>query len=60
MDSDSHPIRNKEMQIINADKLITINDNVWVGARSIILKGSFLAENSVVGAGSIIDMVFII
>jgi acetyltransferase-like isoleucine patch superfamily enzyme len=59
MDSDSHIIRNKDNQIINPDKDILICNNVWVGARSIILKGTYLPENSVVGAGTITNKRFI-
>lgn len=33
---------------------IIIENNVWVGANSVILRGSYIGENSVVGAGSII------
>jgi acetyltransferase-like isoleucine patch superfamily enzyme len=55
MDTDSHPICNQEMELINADRPIVVKDNVWVGARTIILKGTCLPENSVVGAGSLIN-----
>ena len=33
---------------------ITIKDNVFIGSRSIILKGAFISENSIVGAGSVV------
>jgi acetyltransferase-like isoleucine patch superfamily enzyme len=58
MDTDSHAIYDKEMRVINPDKPIIIMDNVWVGARTIILKGAYLPENSVVGAGSLINKKF--
>lgn len=33
---------------------IIIEDNVWIGANSIILRGSHIGSNSVIGAGSVI------
>jgi acetyltransferase-like isoleucine patch superfamily enzyme len=33
---------------------ITIEDDVFVGARSIVLKGSVIGEGSVIGAGSVV------
>ena len=53
MDSDTHDII-KDDQIINPDKEIIFHDKVWVGCRCIILKGSIIPSNSVIGAGTII------
>lgn len=33
---------------------VTINDNVFIGAHSIILKGVTIGKNSIVGAGSVV------
>jgi acetyltransferase-like isoleucine patch superfamily enzyme len=33
---------------------IVIEDNVWVGSSSIILKGSYIGKNSVIAAGSVV------
>lgn len=33
---------------------VVIEDNVFIGARSIILKGVTIGENSIVGAGSVV------
>lgn len=33
---------------------VTIGDNVWIGANSIILRGTTIGDNCVVGAGSVI------
>jgi len=33
---------------------ITIEDNVWIGAKSIILKGVTIGKNSIVAAGSVV------
>ncbi|RZL46776.1 MAG: acyltransferase [Pedobacter sp.] len=35
-------------------KLITINDNVWIGANSTITAGVTIGKHSVVGAGSVV------
>jgi acetyltransferase-like isoleucine patch superfamily enzyme len=52
---DSHPIIDLDTNtIINRGKDVIIEDHVWVGTRSQILKGSILKENSVIGAGSIV------
>lgn len=58
MDTDSHPVRNKENCIINNDKPIIIAKNVWIGARSIILKGTRISENSIIAAGSLLNKQF--
>ena len=34
---------------------IVLADNVWVGARAILLTGARIGENAVVGAGSVVD-----
>ena len=33
---------------------IVIGDNVWIGANTVILKGSMIGDNCVIGAGSIV------
>jgi len=33
---------------------ITINDNVWIGSHSVVLKGVSIGKNSIVGAGSVV------
>jgi acetyltransferase-like isoleucine patch superfamily enzyme len=35
-------------------KEIVINDNVWLGAGTTVLKGVEIGENSVIGAGSVV------
>ena len=35
-------------------KPVVIGDNVWIGANSIILRGTIIGDNCVIGAGSIV------
>lgn len=34
---------------------IEIQDNVWIGARAVILGGARIGEGSIVGAASVVD-----
>ncbi|GGG42517.1 transferase [Croceivirga lutea] len=57
-DTDFHSLDPEIRKISSKDipmtKMITIEDNVFIGAHSIILKGTFIGENSIVGAGSVV------
>lgn len=57
MDTDFHPVnsfnRRHDKDNISTEK-IEINDNVFIGYNSIILKGVTIGKNSVVAAGSIV------
>lgn len=53
--SDSHPIFEKTtLKRINPAKSITVGDSNWFGARTTILKGVSVADNCVIGVGSIL------
>lgn len=52
MDTDEHPIYNREHKQINLDKPIRIGDHVWVGCKSVLLKGTEIPDNTVVAAGT--------
>ena len=39
---------------ITISKRVTINDNVWLGARSIILPGTTIGEGAIVQAGAVV------
>jgi acetyltransferase-like isoleucine patch superfamily enzyme len=40
---------------VSSDRDIVIGENVWIGARSIILGGARLGEGAIVGAFSVVD-----
>jgi acetyltransferase-like isoleucine patch superfamily enzyme len=57
LDNDSHnpsidPERRRKDKI--SDSPVTIGNNVWVGRRSIILKGVKIGDNSIIAAGSVV------
>ena len=58
MNTDFHKIFSvedeKQINQINRDRPIEIGDNVWIGCRTTILKGSKLPSESIVAAGSVI------
>ncbi len=52
MDSDLHPVDANDQPIESSP--VIIEDDVWIGCRSIILKGVKIGRRSVVAAGSIV------
>lgn len=58
MDSDQHRIYNHNNEYINEDKEIKIGNNVWIGAKSLILKGSSIEDGSIIGANTTITKSF--
>ena len=54
MDSDTHPIVDKEGRVINQNKTVSIGDKVWIGCRSMVLKGSNIPANCVIAAGTVV------
>ena len=58
-DTDSHPLhwkeRLEERNGLTRRAPITIEDNAFIGARSIILKGVTIGKGAVVGAGSVVS-----
>ena len=49
MDTDQHTVDGSNMP-----KPIRIEDRVWLGARTIVLKGISIGHDSVIGAGAIV------
>lgn len=58
-DTDSHPLhwkdRLEERNELTRQAPITIEDDAFIGARSIILKGVTIGKGAVVGAGSVVS-----
>ena len=53
-DSDYHDILNEFGEKINPDKPVILEDNVWIGARTMVLKGSHVKEGAIVSANSMV------
>lgn len=54
--SDSHPILDAGSgERINPDRSVHIWEHVWVGARSVVLKGVRIGEQSVIATGAIVS-----
>lgn len=57
MDTDAHPIdylKRRSSSFGTKSAPIVIEDDVWIGAHSIILKGVRIGARSVIGAGSVV------
>ena len=57
MDTDFHKICDMENNILNHSRPINIGNHVWIGCRSLILKGSLIPDNCVIGANTLISKV---
>ncbi len=53
-DSDYHKIFNQEGEVINPKREVIIEDNCWLGARSMVLKGSHIREGAIISANSMV------
>lgn len=58
MDTDFHAIRDFEGMHLNVNKEVIFGDNVWIGCRATILKGSIIPSHSVIGANSVVSSKF--
>lgn len=63
VDTDFHPVhainrRHEPLPEPKASHAVNIGDNVFVGANSIILKGTTVGDNCVIGAGAVVSGVF--
>ena len=54
MDTDHHHIYNFNHKKINENREIVIGDNVWIGCRNMILKGTKIGNNIIIGSNSTI------
>jgi len=53
--TDSHSIEDLEGNRINQAKDIQIGNHVWIGQKTLVLKGSSVADNCIVGAYSLVN-----
>ena len=58
--SDSHSIFDESGNRINTPKNVKIGHHVWCGQRVFILKGSVVGNDSVIGAGSLVNKAYAI
>lgn len=54
MDSDTHNILDEDGKVINHPSPVYVGNRVWIGARSTILKGSSIPDDTVIGACSLV------
>lgn len=54
MDSDTHTILDEQGNRMNPDKAIVFADKVWIGNGCMILKGTHISDNCVIGARSVV------
>ncbi|MCJ7483447.1 MAG: acyltransferase [Thermodesulfovibrionales bacterium] len=55
MDTDGHPVYNKDGHLLNPNGEIVIDDDVWVGYRCLILKNAHVAHGSIIASGSVLN-----
>jgi acetyltransferase-like isoleucine patch superfamily enzyme len=55
MDTDFHKIKSDKGELLNSESSIIIGENVWIGCRTTILKGTKISNGCVVGANSLIN-----
>jgi len=53
--TDSHAIEDLTGMRINPAKDIQIGNHVWIGQKTLVLKGSGIADNCIVGACSLVN-----
>ena len=58
MDTDEHPLYNKENERINPDKAIVVGNHVWIGCKCVLLKGAEVPDNTVLAAGTLLKSAF--
>ena len=58
MDTDEHPLYDKEHKRINPDKPIIVGNHVWIGCKCVLLKGAEVPDNTVLAAGTLLTSAF--
>ena len=58
MDTDEHPLYDKDNERINPDKPIVVGNHVWIGCKCILLKGAEVPNDTVLAAGTLLKSAF--
>ena len=58
MDTDEHPLYNKDNERINPDKAIVVGSHVWIGCKCVLLKGAEVPNDTVLAAGTLLKSAF--
>ena len=58
MDTDEHPLYNKDNERINPDKPIVVGNHVWIGCKCVLLKGAEVPNDTVLAAGTLLKSAF--
>lgn len=58
MDTDEHPLYDKEGNRLNPNRPIVVGDHVWIGCKCVLLKGAEVPDNTVVAAGTLLKSAF--
>lgn len=59
IDSNGHPVHSTDRTARrDTPRPVAIGDNVWIGLNAVILKGTTIGANCVVGAGSVVQGTF--
>mgnify|MGYP002855562715 FL=1 len=58
MDTDEHPLFDKDNERINPDKPIVVGNHVWIGCKCILLKGAEVPNDTVLAAGTLLKSAF--
>lgn len=54
IDTDSHKIYSDRGKYFNIDKPIKIGNDVWIGCRCTIMKGTIIGNNTVIASNSVV------
>jgi acetyltransferase-like isoleucine patch superfamily enzyme len=55
IDADFHGIKPNERSTLGVTKPIVVEDNVWFGAEVMVLKGSHIGKDAVIGARTVVS-----
>ncbi len=58
MDTDFHQITDKDNVVLNENREVCLGNKVWIGCRSLVLKGTCIGNHCVIGANSFLNKAF--